>query len=103
MNIYYCSEKLDAEKNLGNGHKFMLMEVARFGVWTHYMETGNTDFDIEFPNHGSFSEPVCRWMFRSLLKGLKAMHDVDIIHRDVKPDNLLLTADGVLKVSIGCE
>lgn len=47
---------------------------------------------------GPIPEHVCRWMFRSLLQGLKAMHNVKIIHRDVKPGNLLLTADGVMKL-----
>lgn len=32
-------------------------------------------------------------------QGLKAVHDLDIIHRDVKPQNIFLTAD---KQVCGC-
>ena len=57
------------------------------------------DIEVEFVDkRGPIPEHVCRWMFKSLLKGLKAMHDVKFIHRDVKPGNLLLTADGVIKL-----
>ena len=34
-----------------------------------------------------------------ILKGLKYAHDKGVIHRDVKPDNLLLSENGLVKVS----
>jgi serine/threonine protein kinase len=34
-----------------------------------------------------------------LLEGLQDMHAVGILHRDIKPDNLLLTSDGSLRIS----
>jgi len=33
-----------------------------------------------------------------MLKGLGALHRLDILHRDIKPDNLHLGADGVLRL-----
>lgn len=38
------------------------------------------------------------WMFM-LLKGLKHMHDNYLMHRDLKPNNLLITEEGVLKLA----
>jgi len=31
---------------------------------------------------------------KSILKGLKILHNTGIIHRDMKPSNILLTTDG---------
>lgn len=42
---------------------------------------------------------TARTYFIQLLKGLKACHDVGVIHRDIKPQNLLLSACYQLKIS----
>lgn len=31
---------------------------------------------------------------KQLLTGLKRLHSIGIVHRDVKPENLVLTSDG---------
>jgi NIMA (never in mitosis gene a)-related kinase len=33
-----------------------------------------------------------------LLKGLKTLHELKIVHRDIKCANLFLTKDGILKL-----
>ena len=35
---------------------------------------------------------------RQIAEGLAAAHDKDIVHRDVKPDNLFITSDGRIKI-----
>jgi serine/threonine-protein kinase 24/25/MST4 len=39
-----------------------------------------------------------RRIMRELLEGLATIHDLGLSHRDIKPDNILLTADGSVKI-----
>lgn len=42
---------------------------------------------------------MCRIWFRQLISGLEHLHKQGIVHRDIKPDNLLLTKDNVIKIA----
>ncbi|KAL7748592.1 hypothetical protein RI367_006003 [Sorochytrium milnesiophthora] len=41
----------------------------------------------------------CQDYFRQLVNGLAYLHSNQIVHRDIKPGNMLLTFDGVIKIS----
>ncbi|KAF0434650.1 Pkinase-domain-containing protein [Gigaspora margarita] len=45
-----------------------------------------------------FSNEDARRYFRHMILGFEYLHEHDIVHRDIKPDNLLLSADGILKI-----
>jgi len=48
------------------------------------------------------SEKVCRTYFHQLISGLEACHSKGIVHRDIKPQNILLTEDkGLLIADFG--
>ncbi|KAL1622063.1 hypothetical protein SLS54_005128 [Diplodia seriata] len=46
-----------------------------------------------------YCEQVVKCLTRQLLEGLEYLHRKDIIHRDIKMENLLLTANGSLKIA----
>ncbi|CAG5132294.1 unnamed protein product [Candidula unifasciata] len=51
------------------------------------------------PCETPFSEEVSRGYFRDVILGIEYLHYQKIIHRDVKPSNLLLADDGHIKIA----
>ena len=49
--------------------------------------------------HGTLPTPVVLALARQLMRALDAAHEQGVMHGDVKPANLLLTNDGLLKVT----
>ena len=47
---------------------------------------------------GCFSEKVCRYFFKQMLKAVNHLHDKGFAHRDLKPENMLLDENFDLKL-----
>lgn len=67
---------------------YLTMELAELGDLKRELEKRESPF----PPEQSLQ------MILDVLCGLEAIHHAGIIHRDVKPENLLLTQDGKLKI-----
>ncbi|GAA1442277.1 protein kinase domain-containing protein [Nocardiopsis tropica] len=51
--------------------------------------------------HGPLPEPALRALAAGLTEGLEAIHACGLIHRDLKPDNIILASDGPRIIDFG--
>ncbi|XP_006834902.1 PREDICTED: serine/threonine-protein kinase N3 [Chrysochloris asiatica] len=97
----YCEKRI-LEAVGRTGHPFLLSLDACFQTSSH------TCFVTEFAPGGDlmmqihedvFSEPQARFYLACVVLGLQFLHEKKIIYRDLKLDNLLLDAQGFLKIA----
>ena len=70
-----------------NGLKFLSMELVKGMTLKHLVETGEI-----------LSAPVGLRIAKQICAGLSAAHEVGVIHRDVKSQNILIEPTGGLKI-----
>lgn len=71
-----------------DGNLFFAMELVK----------GKSLYDMQRSGH-KFTWSECLQIAMDTCRGLKHAHDRGIIHRDLKPGNLLMTEEGVVKIT----
>ncbi|XP_044296704.1 testis-specific serine/threonine-protein kinase 1-like [Varanus komodoensis] len=71
-----------------DGKVYIVMELGVQGDLLEFIKT-----------KGAMPEDIARKMFRQLCSAIKYCHDADIVHRDLKCENLLLDKDYHIKLS----
>ncbi|KAK8836901.1 hypothetical protein M9Y10_037427 [Tritrichomonas musculus] len=59
----------------------------------------NGDFFQFIIENNTLSEPLASYCMVQILEALKYLHNLGIAHRDMKPENILIDANGHLKIS----
>lgn len=67
---------------------YMVMEYVPGGTLVCWMD------EVQL-----ISETVCRFYAAEITQALSDLHDMGFIHRDIKPDNMLLDMSGHLKLA----
>src|SRR5262249_3102549 len=90
-----------AVAGLNHPHIVTLYEVdqheCRWFLALELLPGGNLQEQLS--NHGAFPWLEATRLIAEACRGLASAHDAGIRHRDVKPGNLLLTANGMVKVA----
>jgi serine/threonine protein kinase len=73
---------------ISNNHYFLAMEYV----------PGSLSVKDVLDKHGAFEEDAALHIILQIAKALVYISDYGILHRDIKPDNTLITNDGTVKV-----
>lgn len=68
-----------------------------YSLFLEYVAGGSIALCLK--SYGKFEETLIRFITKQILLGLEYLHSNNIIHRDLKADNLLLEVDGTCKIS----
>ncbi|XP_073421550.1 microtubule-associated serine/threonine-protein kinase 3-like [Dendrobates tinctorius] len=60
---------------------------------------GGGDCGTLLSTRGPLSVPLARLYFAEAVLGVEYLHSYGVVHRDLKPDNLLITSSGHIKIT----
>jgi serine/threonine protein kinase len=79
------------------GLKYAFQTPSNLYFVTDFCQGGELFFHLK--TMGKFSEVWARFYAAQLVLALGAIHELRIIYRDLKPENVLLDADGYIKIT----
>eukprot|EP01063_Lacrimia_lanifica_P012688 TRINITY_DN19354_c0_g1_i1.p2 TRINITY_DN19354_c0_g1~~TRINITY_DN19354_c0_g1_i1.p2 ORF type:complete len:300 (+),score=107.60 TRINITY_DN19354_c0_g1_i1:96-995(+) len=89
-------------KEIRHAHVVEMLDVHVEGTQVviayEYMHVGSLA-DVIGNTKVVLETAVMKGMVQMMLEGIKALHDRFVMHRDIKPGNVLITQEGVLKLA----
>lgn len=82
-----------------NTRVYLVQELAEKGQILNYDYVNKKFYNPRAQNQSNFTESEIRKMMREIIKGLDYLHSNGILHRDIKPQNILVSADDKIKLS----
>jgi len=90
LNEKNTNEKIKDNENIVN---YYGTTKDDFQIYILYEYIKGNDLEKEVLNYGLKSEKLIKYYFIQILNSIKYLHSLNIAHRDIKPDNILLTKD----------
>ena len=75
-----------------NNQFYVLMELMDAGPLSNFIKAHTT-------LRGMIPERFCRFILRQIAKGLYHVHSMNVLHRDIKSENILLGSRGEVKLA----
>lgn len=99
--IMALHKEVETMKDLDHKHIVQYLGYERkdntYSLFLEYVAGGSIAMCLK--SYGKFDETLIRIITKQVLLGLEYLHSNNIIHRDLKADNLLLDIDGTCKIS----
>lgn len=99
--IMALHKEIETMKDLDHKHIVQYLGYERknntYSLFLEYVAGGSIAMCLK--SYGKFDETLIRIITKQVLLGLEYLHSNNIIHRDLKADNLLLDIDGTCKIS----
>mmetsp|Transcript_1339 Transcript_1339/g.5453 ORF Transcript_1339/g.5453 Transcript_1339/m.5453 type:complete len:703 (+) Transcript_1339:50-2158(+) len=76
-----------------------LVEPSKLTLILEYAPGGTVDSEAGDLPHKRLPEEKARGYFRDVIVGMANLHANLVVHRDIKPDNMLIGSEGVVKIS----
>ncbi|KYQ88720.1 putative protein serine/threonine kinase [Tieghemostelium lacteum] len=98
-------KEISITKKLHNKHivklidHFIIEEKGKLYIVYEYVGGGTLQQLLEHSPKGKLPMAQCQFIFKQLTDAIEYIHSQKILHRDIKPDNILFTHGNVLKLS----
>lgn len=96
-------KEINALRNINSPHVAALLDYSDDRSFPWYALEFVSDFSLRdtMKMHGKFSDQAWWDLAKGILKAVEAIHSAGVIHRDLKPDNIMMSKQGPKIIDFG--